>query len=421
MRSRLSLVLILLLLTATSCGSYSESAVDPTRSPLAIPAGATVIRNATIIDGSGVEPLPAGIVAFQDDEIIAVGPEAQFQIPEDIETIDGQGGTILPGFIDAHTHIMENSGSLQSALNRWLQSGVTTMRDLGSRYGSSDNSLPSIADMDERLAVSDNNVPTILIAGPILTAPGGYPTQTFPTVAREVNGEDGARQTAEELLGSGADLVKIAVGEGAPTDPKPTLSLLQIRAISAAAQENGARVSAHVTRVEEAALAVEGNVDDLAHSVLFGRLSDDLIQRMVEQDVAIVSTLVVEDNVMRNLPLSEEQSTLIEEQRRDNLSRFIEAGGRYVMGSDFGNPGIRPGMPLQELQRMIEMGMTSMEVILAATSHAAHVVGRADQIGRLEAGKKADIIAVKGNPIDDIQAMEDVIVVIKNGEIIVRP
>ena len=396
-------------------------AASPTASIPTLPDGTIVIRNGTVIDGTGAEPILNGLVAIKDGEIIAVGAETQFRIPQGTQVIDAQGGSILPGFIDAHTHILENTGTTQAALGRWLQAGVTTVRDLGSRYGKNTSSL-SIAALKQRLITYGNKVPTVVIAGPIMTAPDGYPVPVFgKSMALEVANANEARQGAEQLLTNGADEIKIAVESGSPTQPFPKLSLEQVKAITEIAHQKGTRVSAHVMHPQDAQIALDGGVDDLAHMILFGEMPDALIQQMVNQNIWLVPTLVVEDNMASSLGLNDKQKKQFLEFRLDTFHRYLAAGGRVALGSDFGNSGIPEGMPLPELQRMVEFGMTPMQVIVAATSHAAQVCNLGKRLGTLEMGKQADIIVVKGNPIEDIQAMKEVIIVIKNGEVVIQP
>jgi len=422
------LALYVLLTMLVACQSAPVPTASPTVSIPVLPGGALVVRNGTVIDGTGAGPIPSGLVAIQNGQIIAVGPEAQFQIPQDAQVVDAQGGTILPGFIDAHTHIFESAGTTQAVLNRWLRAGVTTVRDLGSRYGKGPSSL-SIAAFKQKLAAYGNTVPTIVIAGPIMTAPGGYPVPIFGRgSALEVADVEKARQETERLLADGADEIKIAVASGNPQQPFPVLTLEQVEAITEVAHRHGTRVSAHVLRPHDAQIAIDGGVDDLAHQILVGKISDELIQQdelirqMVERDVWLVPTLVEEDDLAADAGLTDEQMKEFVEIRQDGLRRYLAAGGKVAMGSDFGaTERIPQGMPLPELQRMVEFGMTPMQVIVAATSHAAQVCNLGDRLGTLETGKQADVIVVKGNPLEDIQAMGEVIIVIKNGEVIVQP
>jgi len=422
------LALYALLTMVVACQSAPVPTASPTASKPILPGGVIVVRNGAVIDGTGAGPILDGLVAIRDGEIIAVGTEAQFQIPQDAQVVDAQGGTILPGFIDAHTHIFESAGTTQAVLNRWLRTGITTVRDLGSRYGKGPSSL-SIAAFKQRLAAYGNTVPTIVIAGPIMTAPGGYPVPIFGRgSALEVADVEKARQETERLLADGADEIKIAVASGNPQQPFPVLTLEQVEAITEVAHRHGTRVSAHVTRPYDAQIAIDGGVDDLAHQILVGKISDELIQQdelirqMVERDVWLVPTLVEEDDLAADAGLTDEQMKEFVEIRQDGLRRYLAAGGKVAMGSDFGaTERIPQGMPLPELQRMVEFGMTPMQVIVAATSHAAQVCNLGDRLGTLETGKQADVIVVRGNPLEEIQAMGEVIIVIKNGEVIVQP
>lgn len=144
-----------------------------TPSKIALPSGILIVHNGSVIDGTGASPIPDALVAIKNGTIVAVGPENQFQIPEDARVLDAKRGSILPGFIDAHTHFLQNN-SIPS-LAQQLQSGVTTVRDLGSQYGIDSTSNHDISALKRRLAEAGNTIPTIILTGPIITAPGGYP------------------------------------------------------------------------------------------------------------------------------------------------------------------------------------------------------------------------------------------------------
>jgi len=362
--------------------------------------------------------VPDGLVAIKRDRIVAVGSESTFRIPGDAKLIDANGGTILPGFIDSHTHILANAGT-QAGLAIWLRAGVTTVRDLGSQYGYLDQPSLSVASLKRRLGSYGNMVPKVVIAGPIITAVGGYPSATSPSMAMQVGDAAQARTAAEHLLGEGADELKIAVTSGGPTGLIPRLSLDQVRAVTQVAHTHGTRVSAHVMWSFDAQEAVNGGVDDLAHLVLNGRLSDAMIRQMVEGDVYLVPTLVAEDRIVSRSSASAAVKFELEAARMDNLQRFLTSGGLVALGSDYGNPGVQAGMPMAELQRMLDFGMTPMQIIVAATHNAAAVVNRGSEIGTLEVEKQADIIVVNGDPLQDIEAMEHVALVMKNGEIVI--
>jgi imidazolonepropionase-like amidohydrolase len=417
----LILASIFLFLCACQSPAPTPSPTKTTVSITELPQGTTIIRNGTIIDGRSPNPIPSGLIAFQDGLIIAVGPENAFQFPTQTQIIDAQGGAILPGIIDTHSHILENSGSLQKSLRTWLESGVTSIRDLASRYGTVDVPSLHIHTIQDRLARFGSQAPTMQIAGPIITAPGGYPTQSFPIGALEVVDVGSARLATQPLIDQGAGVIKIAVESGSPANPMPTLTLAQVRAITEVAHEHGLRVTAHANRVQDARIAVDGGVDELAHSIPFGHLPDALIKQMVEQDVAILPTLLALDLSLSRLEFSAEQEQRLNEQWQDNVRRYKAAGGQIALGSDYGVQGVPAGMPVDEMALMVDFGLTTMEVIQASTSTAAAMLGREDQLGTLEAGKQADIIVVDGDPLADIQSMANVIVVIKNGQPILLP
>ena len=411
------LVLCTSLVVLGACQNMPGPVVPP---QTILPSGVTIVHNGTVIDGTGAAPIPEGLVAIQDGTIINVGPETQFVVPDNAQVLDAKGGTILPGIIDAHTHILENAGSTL-ALALWLQHGVTTVRDLGSRYGTGEVPSLNIAALKRRLAEAGNTIPTVVVAGPIVTAPGGYPVPVWGSrLALQVANVKEARQAATRLLVAGADGLKIALTEGPTPHPWPTLTPEQVATITQVAHAHGTWVSVHVTRTSDADIAVANGVDDLAHLPV-DTMSDELIQQMIVRDVLLVPTLVVEDGFRIHAHYPEDEWERVLKMRQDNIHRFLSAGGRVALGSDYGNPGIPPGMPVSEMQRMLDTGMTPMQVIVAATQHAAQACGLGDRLGTLEAGKQGDVIAIDGNPLRDMQVMGDVIIVIKAGEVIVQP
>jgi len=311
-----------------------------------------------------------------------------------------------------------------SQLDNWLQDGVTTMRDLGSQYGTEDqaDSL-SIANFKSHLAESGNSIPTILIAGPLITAPGGYPMTAFGdriggNISLEVGDAEEAQQTAEFLLSDGADGLKVVVDSGPIPRPWPTLNLEQVMALTETAHKHGKRVTAHVTKVDDAKIAADGGVDDLAHLPL-ETMPDELVAQLVEQDIVIIPTLHAVNHNMKSRFSDEEWSRVLEI-RQKNLQKFLDQGGRIALATDYPN-GSPQGMPVPEMLLMQEAGMTPMQILVSATQNAAVSIGLDEEIGTLERGKEADIIVVGGDPLQDITVMNDVTVVINNGEIILQP
>ncbi|MFQ6058022.1 MAG: amidohydrolase family protein [Anaerolineae bacterium] len=396
----------------------SLAACRPTPSPtltreqrIQVRPGALVVKNGTLIDGTGSKPVKDAAVVIEGQTIVAVGPERKFQFPKGIRAIDAGGGTILPGIINAHVHILAGG----SWLEPWTEAGVTTVRDLGA-------SLNGILTFKRLQAKKGNRVPTLVVAGPIITAPGGYPVPIWGrAIALEMGDTAAAREGVEQLLDAGVDIIKIAVTRGhAPDRLWPELTLEQIQAIVEVAHQRGTRVSAHVSTTADLWRAVEGGVDDAAHMV-WDEVPDELIRLMVEKDVYMVPTLFVREAGLKWRGATQEQVKQALDAMKSNLRRFVAAGGKVALGNDFGNPGVEPGMPLREMELMVEAGMTPMQVIMAGTKHAAHVCNLEDKVGTIEPGKQADIIVVDGDPLQDISAMASVIVVIKGGEVIKAP
>ena len=342
----------------------------------------------TLIDGTGAGPIPDGVLVIRGENIVASGSRAQVTIPADAEIIELGQATILPGFINTHVHNTMSRSQLES----WAQAGVTTLRDLGAPH----NILDSFVDIRNRLK-DELRYARVLIAGPLVTVPGGYPIAGLGFSSLTVTSPEDARQKIDQLLDDGVDVIKITLESAAG----PILSMEEASAIVETAHLRGVPVSAHVTNPGDLQRAVDAGVDDIAHMVT-GRVPDELLLRMVAEDISWVPTLDVIDGA-----------------RVENLTRFVDAGGRVALGNDAGYlAGLEIGMPIRELEAMQAAGMTPMQVILAATRDAAQVCHVADSLGTLEAGKAADILVVDGNPLDDLRVLTEVLLVVHQGVIV---
>ncbi len=333
----------------------------------------------TVIDGTGRPPLVHGVVLLEGGSIVAVG--AQEAIPAEARVFWLDGATILPGFINAHVH---NTHSDRTLLEQWAQGGVTTVRDLGAPLG-----------QDWWVRASDPRFATVLYAGPIVTVPGGYPIagNGFPSLA--VTSPEDGRAKIEELARQGADLIKISLESHAG----PILTPEETIAIVETAHALGLAVSVHVTAASDLRQAVEAGVDDIAHMVR-DSVPDALLETMVEEQIAWVPTLAA---------IRPSGST---------LRRFLDLGGIVAVGNDSGYLGFDLGMPMDEIRTLFEAGMTPMEIVVASTRNGARVLRREATLGTLEAGKQADILVVRGDPLADLEALDDPLLVIHNGVVI---
>jgi imidazolonepropionase-like amidohydrolase len=191
------------------------------------------------------------------------------------------------------------------------------------------------------------------------------------------------------------------------------LSQEEIDAIVQTAHSRGKPVCAHITRTRHVEMALNSGVDDLAHMAV-EPVPDSLISGLIEKDIYWVPTLELWDGVHR---LHGSDWDVI---AKENLGRFAQAGGKVALGTDYDGYvfEFQLGMPMLEMELMQSSGMTPMQVIMSATKYAAHVCHLENDLGTIEAGKIADIIVLDHNPLDDLQSLLDIRMVIHNGEII---
>jgi imidazolonepropionase-like amidohydrolase len=358
--------------------------------------------NGKLIDGTGAALVEDAVVLVQGQRILQTGRRSEIEIPEGARVVDVQGGTILPGIINAHIH----GGYDRERLKTWAQAGVTTVRDMHAFQVPPDYQLRDEVNQDPKFA-------RLVVVGNFITAPNGYPIQPWGGRAVEVSGVTESRQAAIKMLEDGADLIKIPIESGGSWQMAiPVLSQEEIAAITQAAHERGTLVSAHLLQTSDLIRALQTDVDDLAHMVS-DDLPTDLAKQVVEKDYYWIPTLELWKNVGYGLDQVAVQ----------NLAKFVQAGGKVVLGTDFMgyDKPFQLGMPIIEMELMIQAGMTSMQVIQAGTRNAANVCNLGKDLGTLEAGKIADILVVQGNPLDDIHALEKPVWVIHNGVIIRKP
>lgn len=359
-----------------------------------VPQDVLVLVNGTLIDGAGLEPVPDAVLVIQGERILAVGPKTEIDIPRGAKVIDLAGAVILPGFINAHVHFAFDEQKLEA----WAQGGVTTVRDEGIV------SSEGLEDLMKRRDESNRNPQRarLVSAGYMMTVPNGY-GDLF------VTSPDEARQKVFEELDLGVDLIKISMEDGyAGRSGLPKLTDEEITAIISAAHERGRLVSGHITQAAYLEQLVELGVDDIAHNA-YDLVPVDVWQEMAAKDIYMTPTFTV----FRNYGAPIATCVL-------NLRNFLQAGGQVALGNDYGGgPGeFELGIPMYEVEQMSRAGMTPMQIITASTQNAAIVSGIDDQVGTLEAGKIADVLVLSGNPLDDLQNLTHIRMVIHDGVII---
>jgi imidazolonepropionase-like amidohydrolase len=291
---------------------------------------------------------------------------------------------LAPGFVDRHVHIG------LSDPHAVLVGGVTRVRDLGW--------VPSqIHALAERSRVPGFDGPRVDCCGPMLTAPGGYPTDRAwaPNgIAVEVAGPPAVRAAVERVLEEGAIAVKLVLH----ADAGPTLGDEELAAACDAAHDRGRQVTAHVEGRGQTERALRAGVDELAHTPWTERLDDALVRALARR-CAIVSTL--------DIHAAEDTDAL--PTAIDNLARFYAAGGRVRYGTDLGNAGIRAGVHVPELRHLACVGLVPDELLAAMTP------------GRLLAGMAADLVGLAADPREGLDALAAVELVIRAGCVHMRP
>ncbi len=356
-----------------------------------------VITNGFLIDGTGSDPIANAVIIINGSRIDSVGTDSTLAVPARAQVIDAGGKYILPGFMNTHVH----GGYVPYNLKEWAKTGVTTVRDLG-------NFSQSIAQMYalRNILLKDDHNARLVAAGPIVTTVGGYGNYGVSSPAdaeTKING----------LIDAGTDLIKIAIEDDLQGRTWPMLSQEEVSIIVQTARNRNIKVSAHVSRTRHLEIAIKGGVNDVNHMII-NELPDSLISQMTAANMYWVPTLELWDGVSVRHDVDWDVIA------KDNLGRFVEAGGKVAVGTDY-DGYVTPfdlGMPITEIRLMSEAGMTPMEIIVAGTKNAAYVCDRADELGTIAPGKIADIIFVPGNPLDNLNFLEDVRTVIHNGVVI---
>jgi imidazolonepropionase-like amidohydrolase len=287
--------------------------------------------------------------------------------PAGARTVDAKGLVLLPAFIDAHVHLSV-AGDVASIARAELRGGVAAVLDLGE---------------PERLLPLSAAPLRVRFAGPLLTAPRGYPTQSWGAggYGLELAEADDARAAVQRLAKAGARFAKLAFDRRFPVlDPAVARAAVQ------EAHRLGLQVAAHALDVEMVRRALDAGVDILAHTPV-ERLPDDLVAVIGGKRTWIISTLHAFGGTPTALA---------------NLGRLRSGGARIVYGTDLGNQGTSPGIDAQELALLAQAGFSAGEVIAAATTAAAELLGDPD-LGRLTKGAAASVIGVREESLKDVR------------------
>jgi len=405
----------------------------------------TVLRGATLIDGTGAPPVRDATLVVRDGRIESITREAGGLSPAGPDVIDAAGWTVLPGLIDCHDHLAFHGYELASrwglsepastralrtsrVIEQTLAAGYTTVRDAGG------------LDAGFRAAIDEGLIrgPRLLTAITIISPVGGIGDRVSPSgheclvphdpalPAGVANGPAEVRRVVRTMIRAGADVIKCATTGGAssrvghgPGDP--AFNLDEMRALVDEAHAQGRKVMCHALGGSGLRLALEAGVDSVEHGCYLDE-DPELIPMMAERGIVFTPTLLVyEYHRESRAPHVRERARALREHHRASIRRALAAGVRIVAGTDAGGHGHPPNA--RELPLLVAAGLTPMQAIQAATGWAAECVGLEREIGTLEKGKRADLVAVAGDPLADVGVLADgerLRLVLKDGVVAVR-
>lgn len=381
------------------------------------------------------------IITIQDSRIVDVQIGSPESLSADAEIIDLLGYTLLPGFMDMHVHLTSDANihgykRLNSSLPRTtlrgvkfaektLLAGFTTVRNVGA---------PGFADVALRDAINDGDLlgPRMFVAGRSIGVTGGHcdnnllPPEYQAKSDGVADGPWAVREKVRENIKYGATVIKFCATGGVLSKGTKVgvqqFTFEEMQALIDEAHMRGLTVAAHAHGLDGIMTAIKAGVDSVEHASFLNQAAIDLAVKMgtyLSMDIYVTEYILGEGEKAGILEESLAKERKVGKTQRENFKRAVQAGANMVFGSD---AGVYPhGDNPKQFARMVKFGMTPMQAIQAATINPARMLKQANTLGSIKVDKEADIVAVKGNPLEDITLLEQVAFVMKAGTIYKSP